>query len=73
MAKDPDLGSRFKPLVIESTGGLHPYSFRFLKEIAAHFAARTNRNVVECLNGILTKASFCLQRHQGTMLVGIRL
>ena len=25
MTKYPDLGSRFKPLVAESTGGWHPY------------------------------------------------
>jgi hypothetical protein len=33
--KYPDLGPKFKPLVIESTGGWHNYSMDYLKSIAA--------------------------------------
>jgi hypothetical protein len=69
MAKYPDLGARFKPLVIESTGGWHPYSFDYLKTLADHIAARTNKSARDALNGLLTTSAFCLQRHQGTMLV----
>ena len=69
MAKYPDLGSRFKPLVIESTGGWHPYSFDYLKTLADHIAAKTNKVARDALNSILTTSAFCLQRHQGTMLV----
>ena len=69
MAKYPDLGTRFKPLVIESTGGWHPYSFDYLKTLADHIAAKTNKTARDALNGLLTTSAFCLQRHQGTMLV----
>jgi hypothetical protein len=69
LAKYPDLGRRFKPLVVESTGGWHPYSFNDIKLIADHIAARTNKTAVECLNSILTSASCCLQRNQGNLLV----
>ena len=69
MAKYPELGARFKPLVIESTGGWHPFSFKTLSSIADHIAVGTNKRSVECLNALLSKSAFCLQRHQGSMLV----
>jgi hypothetical protein len=69
MRKYPELGSRFKPLVVESTGEWHQYSFDYLKNIADHIAAKTNKTSIVALNTILTTASVCLQRHQGTMLV----
>jgi dethiobiotin synthetase len=68
MRKYPELGSRFKPLVVESTGGWHQYSFDYLKNIADHIATKTNKSIV-ALSTILTTASVCLQRHQGAMLV----
>ena len=69
MDKYPELGSRFKPLVLESTGGWHPYSFDYLKTLADHIAARTANTANDALNSILTTSAFCLQRRQGTMLV----
>ena len=69
MSKYPDLGFRFKPLVLESTGGWHPYSIGFLKILSVHIAARTNKSAIESLNALLSVSSFCLQRHQGAMLV----
>ena len=69
ISKYPELGNRFKPLILESTGGWHPFSFNFLKTLADHIAARTNKTAKDSLNALLTAASFCLQRHQGTMLV----
>jgi hypothetical protein len=68
-SKYPDLGSRFKPLILESTGGWHPYSFGYLKTLSEHIASRTNKSAKDALNSILSAASFCLQRHQGAMLV----
>jgi hypothetical protein len=69
MKKYPDLGPRFKPLVVESTGGWHTYSFEYLKTLAEHIASKTNKSAKDALNELLTTAAFCLQRHQGTMLV----
>jgi hypothetical protein len=69
MKKYPDLGFRFKPLVIESTGGWHAYSFEYLKKIAEHISSRTNMLARDVLNRMLTSTSIRLQRHQGTMLV----
>lgn len=69
MRKYPELQNRFKPLVIESTGGWHAYSFGYLRKMAEHIAARTNKMAKDALNELLTSASVRLQRHQGTMLV----
>jgi hypothetical protein len=69
MKKYPDLGPRFKPLVLESTGGWHKLSFNYLRTLADHIASRTNKLASEALNSLLCATSFCLQRHQGTMLV----
>lgn len=69
MKKYPDLGYRFKPLVIESTGGWHMYSFDYLKTLAEHIATKSNMIAKDVLNELLTTVSCCLQRHQGTMLV----
>ena len=69
MKKYPDLGPRFKPLILESTGGWHRYSFNYIRTLADHIAARTNKSANDALNSLLTATSFCLQRHQGTMLV----
>jgi hypothetical protein len=69
MTKYPDLGARFKPLVVESSGGWHPYSFDYLKSIADHISSRMNKTAKEAFNSILSSTSSCLQRHQGAMLV----
>ena len=65
MAKYPELGARFKPMVIKSTEGWNAYSFNNLKLIANHIAARTNKAAQDCLNDLLMGSSFCLQRVQG--------
>ena len=52
--KYPELGARFKPLVIESTGGWHAYSFDYLNSIARHISSRTNKKSRDVLNTILT-------------------
>jgi hypothetical protein len=50
MKKYPELvGSRFKPLVIESSGGCHPYLFDYLKCIADHISSRTNKTANDAL------------------------
>jgi hypothetical protein len=69
LRKYPDLGPRLKPLILECFGGWHCFSFDYLRTIANHISARSNRNVVDILNLILKRTSFCLQRHQGSMLV----
>ena len=69
MMKYPDLGSRFKPMVMESTGGWNAFSFNNLKLIANHIAARTSKVAEDCLNDLLKGSSFCLQRDQGMTLV----
>jgi hypothetical protein len=67
--KYPDLGPRFKPLVIESSGGWHNYSIDYLKTMAAHISSRTNKHTTIVLGNLLRACSFALQLHQGTMLV----
>jgi hypothetical protein len=69
MKKYPDLGPKFKPLVIKSTGGYHAYSMDNLKIMAGHIASRTNKPTSFALSNLLRTCSFALQRHQGTMLV----
>ena len=69
MKKYPDLGPRFKPLILESTGGWHKLSFNYIRTLADHIASRTNKSASDALNSLLRAVSFCLQRHQGTMLV----
>jgi hypothetical protein len=69
MKKYPDLGPRFKPLVIESSGGWHKYSLDYLKTMAAHISSRTNKHTSIVLGNLLRSCSFALQRNQGTMLV----
>jgi hypothetical protein len=44
MEKYPDVGPKFKPLVIESTGGWHNYSMDYLKSIAGRIASRSNKS-----------------------------
>ena len=68
MTKYPDLGSRFKPLVVESTEGWHPSSMRSLKQIADLIAAHSRLSASTALNSLLTPASCRLQRHQGATL-----
>ena len=68
MLKYPDLKSRFKPLVVESTGGWHPFSFKDLKDIADRMAGMSRLSAVDALSKLLSSASFCLQRHQGSQL-----
>jgi hypothetical protein len=68
MKKYPDLGPKFKPLVIESTGGCHGYSMDNLKIMAGNIASRTNKPTSFALSNLLRTCSFPLQRHQGTML-----
>jgi len=69
IGKYPDLGKKFKPLILECTGGWHPNSLCFLKTIAGRIAANSNLPMNDALNRILTMASCRLQRHQGNMLV----
>lgn len=69
MKKYPELGTRLKPLILESTGGWNAYSFDYLKKLAEHISARTNKKAKDALNSLLTAASLRLQRHQGTLLV----
>ena len=68
MTKYPDLGTRFKPLVLESTGGWHPSSFKYLKQIAELVVAHSRLTISTALNLMLTLASCRLQRNQGAML-----
>ena len=68
MLKYPDLKSRFKPLVVESTGGWHPFSFKYLKDIADRMAGMSRLSAVDALSKLFSSASFCLQRHQGSQL-----
>ena len=67
--KYPDLGPRFKPLVVESTGGWHRYSMDVLKLIAGHIASRCTTQTSSVLNNLLMGCSFALQKHLGTMMV----
>ena len=69
MKKYPELGHHLKPLVVESTGGWHQYSFGFLKTLASHVAARLGSLTKDVLNNILSTSSIRLQRHQGSLLV----
>lgn len=69
MKKYPDLGPRFKPLVVESTGGWHRYSMDVLKLIAGHIASRCTAQTSSVLNNLLMGCSFALQKHLGTMMV----
>jgi hypothetical protein len=69
MKKYPDLGPRFKPLVIESSGGWHNFSLDYLKTMAAHISSRTNKHTTIVLGNLLRACSFALQQHQGTILV----
>lgn len=69
MKKYPELGFRFKPLILESTGGWNAYSFDYLKKMAEMIASRSNKLSKVVLNSLLTMASFRLQRNQGTLLV----
>jgi hypothetical protein len=43
MKKFPDLSPKFKPLVINSTGGWYGYSMDYLKTMAGHIASRSDR------------------------------
>jgi hypothetical protein len=63
--KYPDLGPKFKPLVIESTAGWHNHSMDHLKSIAS----RSNNSNISVLNNLLSVCSFALQRNQGIKLV----
>ena len=61
-----DLGSSFKPLVLESTGGWHPSSFNTLKLLASKMATNTGKLPNDILNVLLTTCSIRLQRSQGS-------
>lgn len=63
--KYADLGERMKLLVVENTGGWHPYSIDYLKKMAEDIAARSLKTTTEALNVLLTVASVKLQSHQG--------
>ena len=69
MRKYPDLGSNFKPLVLECTGGWHHYSMGYLKTIANRVSSYSLKSPTQVLNEMLTAVSFRLQRHQGAMLI----
>ena len=68
MLKYPDLKSRFKPLVVESTGCWHPFSFKYLKDTADRMAGMSRLSAVDALSKLLSSASFCLQRNRGSQL-----
>ena len=68
MVKYSDLGSRMRPLIVEHTGGWHPFSYQYLKEISERMAGMTRLTAAASLSKLLTTSSFCLQRHQGTQL-----
>ena len=40
----------FKPLVVESTGGWHPFSFKYLKDIADRMAGMSRLSAVDALS-----------------------
>jgi hypothetical protein len=58
MKKYPDLGPRFKPLVLDPTGGWHKLSFNYLRTLSDHIASRTNKLASEALNSLLRAATF---------------
>jgi hypothetical protein len=62
MKKFPDLGPRFKPLVVESTGGWHRYSMDVLKIIAGLIASRCTTKVSDVLNNVLKGCSFAFTK-----------
>jgi hypothetical protein len=68
MKKYPDHGPRFKPLVIESTGGWHSYSMDYLKTMASHIACRSNKPNSFVLSSLLRGCSFSLQKLQGMLV-----
>ena len=67
--KYKDLKENFKPLVVESTGGWHPFSLDYLTTVSEHIASRSARVASDVLNELLADCSVRLQRYQGTMLV----
>ncbi len=69
VAKYPDLGRKFKPLVIECTGGWHPQSFSFLKTIANRISGNSLKSSSEALNEMMVSCAVALQRFQGNTLV----
>ena len=68
MTKYHDQGTSFKPLVLESTGGWHHSSFKYLKQIAELVVAHSRLTTSTALNLMLTLASCRLQRNQGAIL-----
>jgi hypothetical protein len=46
VGKYPELGRRFKPLVVEATGGWHRYSFDYLKLLAEHISTREDNTLL---------------------------
>jgi hypothetical protein len=68
MNKYPDLGPKFKPLVIESTGRWHSYSMNYLIPMSGHINSRSNKYIFTVLNILLMVCSFAFQRNQGTMV-----
>jgi hypothetical protein len=74
MKKYPDLGPKFKPLVIESTGGWHGYSMDYLKTMAGHIASRSDKSILTVLNDllstyILTTYIYVLLHYKGTKVL----
>ena len=69
VAKYPNLGRKFKPLVVECTGGWHPQSFVFLKAVANRIAGTSMKSTTDILNELLVSCAVALQRFQGNTLV----
>lgn len=58
----PELGSTYKPLVLESTGVCHPLSFSTLKSLASKIATNTGKLPFD-----ISTCSIRLQRSQGSL------
>ena len=69
MSKYPDLGSSFKPSVVESTGGWHAASFNTLRSLAVKMSVNTGKSTSVLLNGMLATCSVRLQRSLGSHLL----
>ena len=69
MKKYEKLAENLKPLIVECTGGWHAHSYKYIQGIAELISFRSNQVENVVMKRILSALSFCLQRHQGTMVV----
>jgi hypothetical protein len=67
--KYANLAECLKPLVVECTGGWHEQSYKYIQGIADLIAFHSNQSEKTVMRRLLCALSFCLQRHQGTMIV----